>query len=351
MKQSTYLKVIFFGSSNYCIPILDSLNKNYHLIAILTKPNSKVQEFAKTHHIKFFTPQDKNELFGLKDKVIQRKPDLAIVADYGLIIPSDIFNLPKYKTLNIHFSKLPDLRGPSPVQYTILRGDNSAWISIIIMSEVMDTGDYIWQKEIRTFDNQQLTINNETSDSLYKKLFNIVAVELPNVISKYVQKELRPIKQDHSKATYTKILTRDDGFIPPHILSVILSPDFKSERSIPLEAPKTKGILRFVQDDNWSMFIDRAIRAFTPWPELWTEVYLTKGLKTPGMWPKDSFQVEESEKTEKKRLKILKAHTEQTTNNKQRITKLVISVVQLEGKKPVSWKQFKEGYPNFSFLN
>lgn len=334
------MRLIFFGSSNYCFPVLESLDKNFQLTTVITKPNSAAQQFAISHQIKFYTPQDKNELLHLISQIRHIRPDLAIVADYGLIIPPEIFNIPKHKTLNIHFSRLPDLRGPSPVQYVILRGDKSAWITIIIMERGMDTGDIIWQKEVKLSSDQAIErSSNETTESLYKKLFNIAASELPSIISKYVQNKLKPTKQNHAKATYTKILAREDGFIPPQILSVILSPDLKSGRRIPIEVPITKGILRFAQDDNWVTFLERAIRALFPWPGVWTEIQITDN-------PSTSLRTSRKQITSK-RLKILKAHL--ASQGQPLRDKLVLDVVQLEGKNPVSWKQFKEGHPGFNF--
>lgn len=280
------MKTIFFGSSDYCLPIVESINNNFQLLAVITKKGQSVEQFALSHNIKVFTPQDHNELSALKKEIISLQPDLAVVADYGLIIPKEIFTIPHHKTLNIHFSKLPLLRGPSPVQYTILLGEKSAWISVIIMDEGIDTGDIVWQKEITSFN-----IENETTESLYTKLFNIIALELPDIINKYVKNELKPQKQDNLQATYTKHLTRQDGYISPQALAAALQ--------------------RGVE----SVSLDRKIRAFTPWPGVWTTV----NLPSP------------------KRLKLLKVHLKGG--------KFVLDLVQLEGKKPVSWKQFVEGYP------
>lgn len=309
------MRVLFFGSSEYCQPVVESLNHNFQLVAIITKKHQSIEKLAQKLNIPSFTPQDKKELSTLKNKINSLKPDISVVADYGIIIPAVIFEIPKYKTLNIHFSRLPDLRGASPVQYTILRGDKNAWITIQLLDVNLDTGDIIWQKSTDLD-------GTETTDSLYKKLFNIASAELPNIISKYVHNELKPQKQDHSKATYSKILTREDGLIPSALLfNVILSPPAGGRR-IPSEILKTQGILRLIPQDDINnlshlpIFIERAIRAFTPWPSVWTRVIING---------------------KEKRLKLLKAHIEEN--------KFVPDLVQLEGKKPVSWKQFLQGYP------
>lgn len=321
------MKVLFFGSSEYCLPILESLKINLELIGIITKAGHPVEKFALSHNIDVFTPRGNEELSNLKEIIIKHNPDLAIVADYGLIIPKNIFSLPRYKTLNIHFSRLPKFRGPSPVQYTILNGEKSAWISVIIMDSQVDTGDIVWQKEVPLE-------GNEASSHLYQKLFNKVALDLPEILNKYVQNELKPQKQDNSRATYTKHLQRKDGFIPSYLISAAI--ESKSEVKInAADLPKDSLLFSAMKHlpaqagcNIVSLCIERALRAFTPWPGLWTEIEMK--------------QLSNDTMTQKKRLKIIKAHLEQSTI-------FVPDLVQLEGKKPVSWKQFRDGYPNISF--
>lgn len=287
------IRILFFGSSDYCLPVLESLNKNFNLVGVLTRLKSPVKQFALSHNIKVFTPEDKSELLALKKDLEKLQPDLAVVSDYGIIIPKEIFTIPHHQTLNIHFSKLPKYRGPSPVQYTILNGEKSAWITIILMDETMDTGDILWRQEVGPLDG------SETTPDLYRKLFSIAAQELPGVIDKYSQKQLKPIKQLNSLATYTKSFTRADGFVP-------------FSQFVKLDPASPAGR----QSDKLSILIERKIRALSPWPGVWTTVNIPQP----------------------KRLKLLKSHIESN--------KLVLDEVQLEGKKPVTWKQFLEGYPN-----
>lgn len=304
------LKVFFFGSSFYSLPVLEVLYRNFQLSAIVTKPDSAPLKFAQNHDVQFLTPIDKNGLRTLKDQVTRLKPDLFVVADFGMIIPPEIFNIPKFKTLNIHFSKLPDLRGASPVQFTLLRGDKAAWISIIIMDEGLDTGSILWQKEIALGENY-------AAGDLYQKLFNLVSSDLPDVINKYINKEIKPFKQNNLKATYTRILTRSDGFIPWKILKFSLEGKKLSEAQFSIWPLYKYFSSQFsIVNFQLSIFIERASRALSPWPGLWTEI---------------------SVHGKPQRLKLLKLRLEDN--------KIVLDLVQLEGKKPVSGKQFQEGYP------
>lgn len=320
------MKVLFFGSSDYCLPILETLHTHFTLVGVVTKPSFPSESFAVSHKIPVFTPGNKAELRTLQNEFIQLQPDIAVVADYGLIIPRDIFTIPKMSTLNIHFSKLPRLRGATPVQFTLLRGGKSAWISVIIMDEAMDTGDIIWQREYPLS-------GNETTGSLYKKLFNNVASELPDIIYQYAANKLKPQKQNHTEATYTKILTRDDGFIPAPLLRKAIEGEQLTE-----EQMKQWGLSKYIPAQlcivHCAFCIECAVRALSPWPGVWTEI---------------AFR--EISPIHKKRLKILKAHLEPPAS--QGVTlrgyqdqRLVLDQVQLEGKKPVTWKQFQVGYPH-----
>lgn len=324
------LNIIFFGSSDYCLPVLESLQENCALMAIVTRPDkiigrnkiltpSPPKKFGLSHHIPVFTPNNASEISDLIPELKKLSPDISIVADYGLMIPDDIISLPKLETLNIHFSRLPKYRGPSPVQYTILNGEKSAWISIIKLVRKLDAGEIIYQKEISLS-------GDETTENLYKKLFNIASVDLPAVLSDFALNNIKPIKQDESEATFSRKITKEDGFIPYNLLSNLMK-GVKPNKSMLDDWPITKIFPSPFPILHATFYFLQCIRAFSPWPGLWTEITL-RGI--PGI---KGAKFRESTK---KRLKILQAHLEKE--------KLVIDEVQLEGKNPVLWKQFLEGY-------
>jgi len=131
---------------------------------------------------------------------------------------------------------------------------------------------------------------NDTTETLRTRLFNRSAQFLLDLIPNYVDRKIMPKPQNHDEATFTKTIIKKDGYV-----------------SLSGDAAET----------------ERKIRAMYPWPGAWTEIYLSKDDKLP------------------KQLKILEAHVEDN--------KLVLDKVQLEGKNPVTWKQFTEGYPDFVF--
>ena len=224
-------------------------------------------------------------------KNLKDKPDVGVLASYGKILPSEILAIPKYGILNIHPSLLPKYRGASPVQAAILAGDKETGVSIIKMDEKVDHGPIVAQFA-------EKILLTDTAESLYQHLFTSGAEVLLTILPTYLKDQIELRQQNDSQSTYTKKLTRDDGKI----------------------------------DWKWSPEkIERHVRAMHPWPGAWTEVQMTD----------DRRQITE------KRLKILKAHIENLSPD---TCHLIPDLVQLEGKKPVSFKQFQEGYPSIKLI-
>ena len=224
-------------------------------------------------------------------KNLKDKPDVGVLASYGKILPSEILAIPKYGILNIHPSLLPKYRGASPVQAAILVGDKETGVSVIKMDEKVDHGPIIAQFA-------EKILLTDTAESLYQHLFTSGAEVLLTILPAYLKDQIELRQQNDSQATYTKKLTREDGKI----------------------------------DWKWSPEkIERHVRAMHPWPGAWTEVQMTD----------DRRQITE------KRLKILKAHIENLSPD---TCHLIPDLVQLEGKKPVSFKQFQEGYPSIKLI-
>jgi len=287
------MKIIFFGTPEYVIPILSKLAKSHEILAVVTQPPMPVgrEQFKKYSPVDDWAHKRNIPIFFDFDKPFP-KADLGVCAAYGKIIPKFVIcpsaggtgNL-KFGILNIHPSLLPKYRGASPIPAAILAGDKETGVTIIKMDEKMDHGPIITQftEDINPED---------TADTLRNKLFERSAQVLIDLIPNYLKGKIKLKEQNHDQATFTKVLTKQDGFI-----------DLAGHQSPCLAGRQAITVHNF-------------IRAMNPWPGAWTFI-------------------------NKKRLKILKAHLE----NKE----LILDEVQLEGKNPVSWKQFKEAYPEFSF--
>ena len=213
-------------------------------------------------------------------RIEKLKPDLVIVASYGKIIPKKILEIPKYGCLNVHPSLLPKYRGPSPIQTTILNGDKKTGVTIILMDEKIDHGEII---SVSKF----LISKKITHQELSRELAQLGVKLLIQTIPKWIRGEIKAKPQDESKATYTKILKREDGKI-----------DW----------------LRPNQE------IERQIRAFNPWPGTFTFI---------------------KHKNKTLRIKVLEADISKGN-------KLIIKKLQPEGKKPMTFEEFERGYHGFN---
>ncbi|MFZ5559445.1 MAG: methionyl-tRNA formyltransferase [Patescibacteria group bacterium] len=236
-------------------------------------------------------------------KIKELAPDLIILCAYGQIIPQEILDIPKYKALNIHPSLLPKYRGASPIQATILNGDKETGVSLMIMDAEMDHGPIIR--------NSKFEIRNSkiTYKELENQLVDVASDLLIKTLPDWVEGKITPQPQDHSKATFCKLIKKEDGKIDWH----------KSAEEI-----------------------ERQIRAYREWPESYTEILNPKSkiqnnikiLNAEILNQKTSKKIGEVFLTDTKELAV------QTGNGI-----LILKQVQLEGKKPMSSRDFLNGHP------
>ena len=133
--------------------------------------------------------------------------DLFVVVAYGKIIPIEVLNIPKHKSINIHYSLLPHLRGAAPVEGAILADERETGVSIILMDEKMDHGQLLAQENVST-----PVWPLKRSDLL--ESMNLVANKLlVETILKWVAGEITPKEQDHTKATFVKMIKKEDALI------------------------------------------------------------------------------------------------------------------------------------------
>jgi len=211
------MKIIFFGSGDFATAILNKLlqTADYQLAALVTQPDKPVGRkkiltpppvkiIAQQKNIPVLQPIKLTSDFN--KKILAFGPNLFIVAEYGNLLPGSILAIPQHGALNIHPSFLPKYRGPAPIQTALLNDDKQTGITLIKMDEKMDHGQII---------NQQESIINkqDTYSSLSKKLAEKAAELLIKTIPEYISGKLKPIPQNHSNATFTKIIKKEDGLI------------------------------------------------------------------------------------------------------------------------------------------
>ncbi len=211
-------KIIFFGTSEYAVMVLDLLvERGYHPELVVTTPDKPagkhlqltpppVKVAAEKYDLDLIQPEKLRDPEFL-EMLNEIKPDLSIVVAYGKIIPQEIIDLPKYKTLNLHASLLPKLRGASPIETAILTDEKHTGVTVMQIDAEMDHGPIIIQKEV------VVEPWPPTAPELGKTLVGHGAELLVNLIPQWIKGELKVTEQNHALATYTKKISKADGEI------------------------------------------------------------------------------------------------------------------------------------------
>lgn len=205
------LKVIFMGTPEFSVPILEELIKNYKVRAVVTQPDrpigrkgeisfSPIKRVAIQNTILVLQPNKLKEEY---QQIIELEPDIIITCAYGQILPKELLNAPKYGCINVHASLLPKLRGGAPIHRALMNGYTKTGITIMYMNVAMDEGDIITQEELEISDT-------DTASSLHEKLRemgkNLLIKTLPSILEGTAPR----IKQDNSQATYGFTVQRED---------------------------------------------------------------------------------------------------------------------------------------------
>ncbi len=240
-------RIVFFGTDEFARIVLKRVSDSFFVVKAITKPVSA--------------------------KNLDLPPaDLGVVAVYGRILPKRILEHFPHGILNIHPSLLPKYRGPSPIRTAIANGDTETGVTIIKLNEEMDAGPIVAQIKYQI---SNIKMHSEVRGDLAKLGADLLIKTIPDYIAGTIT--LQP--QDESQATYTKLITRDDGKI-----------------DLEKDSPQ---------------IIYNKFRAYEGWPGIW-------------MLHKN------------KRVKIIDC---QLTDDKLELIQL-----QPEGKKPMSQKDFINGY-------
>jgi len=200
------MRFIFFGSSEFAKIILNKLlDFGMKPILVVTAPSpTPVYDLAKQSNIPVLRPErleDEEFLSNFKNY----NPDLVILTAYGKIIPSKLLSIPKKGVLNLHPSLLPNWRGATPIQSTILAGDNKTGVSLFLMDEEIDHGPIIANSKFK-IQNSKLTC-----EELSKKLAELGAKLIIQAVPKWLKGEINAVPQNHSLASYChKILPKDE---------------------------------------------------------------------------------------------------------------------------------------------
>ncbi len=307
------MHIVFMGTPSFAVPVLASLTtiSDSQVVGVYTPPDrpagrgrqpqaSPIKEYALEHDLPIFQPNNfRSE--EVQDELAELKPDAIVVAAYGKLLPKPVLDVAPLGCLNIHPSILPRYRGPSPVATCLLNGDLITGVTIMLLDEGMDTGPLIAQHEF-------FLKGNETADGLTTELFKLGGELLQESLPQWQSGELKSEPQDETKVSVTRKFERADGLA------------------------------------DWSLSaieLERRVRAFTPWPGLFTN-WNESGLKIL------EVSIISSSSTE------FVPGTVVGTNHPDVAAAVATSegflglhTVQLEGKRAVDARDFLNGSPDF----
>ncbi len=262
-------KIVFFGSGWYTLPVIEKLIPHGLDLVITTEsdPKSQFLKFCDVNNIRHITATKASELKNSINEVAHH--NVAVLASYGALVPNEIIAAFPEGIINIHPSLLPKYKGPSPIQYQLLNGEETVGVTLIRLDDQVDHGPILSQ--------QPYTLQgNETSEDLLSLLFEIGGNLVVEQIEKLERGEkLMEIHQDHDKESWSYKIEKKDGMI--------------DLEKIP-ERDKIKNM----------------IRAFYPWPGVW--------------------------------------FVSEIKNQKLRIKLLPENRIQVEGKNPMNYKDFVNGF-------
>lgn len=318
------VRLVFFGSTSDSLIVADRIlsfsSPAWQLlpVAVVTQPpkpvgrkqivtNTPVHDWAVAHKLPVLTfPSDPGKAWEYRtpgdvtNSISSFRPDLLVTACYGQKIPADLIQSTRFGGLNVHPSLLPRWRGADPLPWTILSGDAQTGATVSTLSASFDRGATVVQKKIPV-------PRSALPDELRTALFTLGADALAAALPDFLSGARTPTPQNPQHAVYARKLTREDGYVPRGMFITAID-------GVDVPADTRPGLLARISQP-LPEAVDRLARALTPWPGIWTIV------------PTDDGE---------KRLKIL--DTAVTSG------KLVPGTVQLEGKKPVTWKQFRSAH-------
>jgi methionyl-tRNA formyltransferase len=240
-KMSETTRILFMGTPDFALPTLKALiTSGYAIVGVVTQPDRPagrgrkvqpppVKSVALAHDLPVFQPKSLRTSEAVA-RLRDGSPDVIVTAATGHILSAEVLAIPRRGTLNVHGSLLPRWRGAAPIQAALLAGDAESGVTIMCTDEGLDTGPILSQKAIPI-------APRETAASLHDKLAQLGADLLLETLPRWLSGELRPRPQPRQGVTIAARIRKEDGLI-------------HWERS--------------------AREIDRQVRAFTPWPGVYT---------------------------------------------------------------------------------
>ncbi len=209
------LRILYLGTPDISASVLEKLiEEGYNIIGVVSQPDKEVgrkhiltatpvKVIALNHNIKVFQPLKIKEII---EEIKKIEPDILLTMAYGQLIPDSILNLPKIKALNLHGSLLPKYRGASPIQASLLNGDEETGVTLMEMVHEMDAGNMFYKKVVK--------IDKKDNFDTLKNKISLAAFEAFNEgIEPIINADYKGEVQDPTLATFTKKISEEDEII------------------------------------------------------------------------------------------------------------------------------------------
>jgi methionyl-tRNA formyltransferase len=314
------LRIIYMGTPYFAVPALDALVQGsapgvvlpggYEIVAVVTRPDkpagrgreiafSPVKQLALAHGLAVWQPGSLKKPEN-SAALAAYHADLTIVAAFGQILPQIVLDQPRYGTLNIHASLLPKYRGPDPIAKAILQGDSETGVSIMLLDAGVDTGPVLLKRNITLTED-------DTTGSLTLKLAELGAQALLEALPLWVASKIVPIPQNEQQASHTRMLSKENGKICWDLSAAVLA---------------------------------RQVRAYMPWPGSYT-YWRGKLLKIITAHP---ISAEAAVSGAPGTVSLREEAGQQVLAVTTGSGLLIISHVQLAGKRAMGVEEFLRGY-------
>ncbi|MDC7124794.1 MAG: methionyl-tRNA formyltransferase [Spirochaetales bacterium] len=308
------MRVLFAGTPEIALPSLLKLNEDHDVVGVLTNPDKccgRGQEIAccpvkleaDDLGIKVLQPEKLDEAFIEEVKLL--KPDILAVVAFGKIFKKNFLDIFPEGALNVHPSLLPKFRGASPIPSALLNGDSETGITIQRLALKMDSGNILKQEPY-------VYKGDETCETLTTYFAHRGAELLSETITQIENGDIAERIQDEAEATYCSYINKKDGLI------------------------------------NWNdsaEYIERKLRAFTPWPGIYT-FYGKKKLNIidAGIFPETG--ITQSNSCENGKVIGIDKNNGILIQTGKGI--LAVKRLQLQSKKALNWKDFLNGVKDFN---
>ena len=210
------MKVVFFGTPDFAIPTLEHLleHRSFDILAVVTQPDkrrergslttaSPVKSVALARQIPVFSPQRLKKDIETLSKLKDLDADIFVVIAYGQILSQEILDMPRLGCINVHGSILPKYRGAAPINWCLYHGETQTGITTMLMDAGMDTGAMLLKATV------PIELSDNAQD-LATKLKKLGADLLVETLVKWEKREITPIPQDDTEATYARLIQKSD---------------------------------------------------------------------------------------------------------------------------------------------